>query len=349
MSRLRIAVVGAGLIGRAHIDVLRTSSECALQAIVDPSPEASTLAGQHQVPWFGTLDELLVRNLPDALIIATPNHLHVKQAHRCLDAGLPVLLEKPVAPTAAEGELLRSVVERTGIPVLIGHHRAHGRIMARAREIVNDGRLGRLVTVMGSAVFYKPDDYFSSAPWRTRAGGGPILINLIHEIHNLRMLMGEISAVQAFSSNAVRRFQVEDTVAINLRFANDALGTFMLSDTAACARSWEQTSGENPTFAYSPDEDCYVITGTRGSLSIPSMRLNYHRHGEDASWLLPLAQERIAIEPVDPLVCQLAHFAAVIRSECAPLVSVADGLANLRVVEAIAHAARSGQAVELSG
>lgn len=78
---------------------------------------------------------------------------------------------------------------------------------------------------MGSAVFYKPDEYFDAAPWRREAGGGPILIKMIHEIGNLRSLCGEIVAVQALASSATRDFPVEDTVAINLRFASGALGT----------------------------------------------------------------------------------------------------------------------------
>ena len=65
---------------------------------------------------------------------------------------------------------------------------------------------------------------------------------MIHEVHNLRMLCGEIDAMQAFSSHATRGFAVEDTVAITLRFASGALGTFILSDTAASPRIWEQTS-----------------------------------------------------------------------------------------------------------
>lgn len=79
--------------------------------------------------------------------------------------------------------------------------------------------------------------------------------------------------VEALGSNAVRGFAVEDAVTINLRFASGALGTFLLSDTAACPRSWEQTSQENPAYPSYADEDCYVLTGTNGSLSVPTMRL----------------------------------------------------------------------------
>ena len=95
---------------------------------------------------------------------------------------------------------------------------------------------------------------------------------MIHEVDNLRSLCGDIVDVQAFSSNATRGFPVEDTVAINLRFANGALGAFLLSDTAASARSWEQTSRENTGYAHYQDEDCYLISGTLGSLAVPTMR-----------------------------------------------------------------------------
>ena len=148
-----------------------------------------------------------------------------------------MLLEKPITPTVREAETLLKEADKAGAKVLIGHHRAHSPIMARAKELIDEGRLGQLVAVMGSAVFFKPDEYFADGPWRREAGGGPILLNMIHELHNLRMLCGDIVAVQAFSSRATRGFPVEDTVAINLRFASGALGSFMLSDTAACAHS----------------------------------------------------------------------------------------------------------------
>ncbi|SMG57700.1 Gfo/Idh/MocA family protein [Paraburkholderia susongensis] len=346
MTSTRIAVAGAGYIGRAHMAVAQCSPTCTLSAIVDPSPAAVALAAEARVPLYRTLDELLERDRPDGVILATPNQLHVEHAARCLAARVPTLLEKPIAPSVDEAETLVAEADRSGVPLLIGHHRAHSPIMARARQLIDEGRLGKLVAVMGSAVFFKPDEYFADAEWRRKPGGGPILLNMIHEVHNLRMLCGDIVAVQAFASRATRGFPVEDTVAINLRFANGALGSFMLSDTAASARSWEQTSQENKAYPSYPDEDCYVIAGTFGSLSVPTMRLKTYGKAEDRSWWKPFDVSVAEMTRDDPLKLQLEHFVRVIHGEEPPLVSAQDGLQNLRITEAIVEAARSGSVVE---
>jgi predicted dehydrogenase len=347
MTPTRIAVAGAGYIGQAHIGVALNSPSCVLSAIVDPSPAAVALAAQAGVPLFSSIEDLLANNRPDGLVLATPNQLHVPQALQCIDAGLPILLEKPIATSVAEGEQLVRVVAATGAKVLIGHHRAHSPIMAKAREVLDSGKLGQLVAVMGSATFYKPDHYYSDAPWRRELGAGPILLNMIHEVHNLRMLCGEILAVQAFASHATRGFAVEDTVAINLRFASGVLGTFLLSDAAACARSWEQTSQENKAYATYEDEDCYVITGTNGSLSVPTMRLKTYPRPEDRSWWKAFEVGVVGMVRDDPLKYQMEHFGQVVRGEASPLVSAQDGLLNLRVTEAIVEAARTGRTVNL--
>jgi predicted dehydrogenase len=345
--RTRIAVAGAGYVGLAHIEALRASPTCSLSAIVDPSPAAKKTAADADVPLFVSIDELLSKARPDGIVLATPNQLHVPQALQCIEADIAALVEKPIAPAVAEGDELVRAVERKRARVLIGHHRAHSPIMAKAKEVVASGVLGRVVAVMGSATFFKPEHYFDEGPWRKQPGGGPILINMIHEVHNLRMLCGEIVGVQAIASRAVRNFPVEDTVAINLQFANGALGSFMLSDTAACARSWEQTSQENKAYPSYEDEDCYVIAGTNGSLSVPTMRLKTYPRPQDRSWWKPFDAGRVEMTRQDPIRLQMEHFGAVVRGEVQPLVSARDGLANLRVTEAITRAAATGELVRL--
>lgn len=347
MSKTRIAVAGAGYIGQAHMGVAQSSQTVQLSAVVDPSPAAKALAEKAGVPLYASLAELFDHDRPDGVVLATPNQLHVAHAMASIDAGVPCLLEKPIAPTVAEAQTLVKHVQDRGAKVLIGHHRAHSPIMAKARAVVQSGQLGKLVGVMGSATFLKPDHYFVDAPWRREPGAGPILLNMIHEVHNLRMLCGEIVAVQAFASHATRNFAVEDTVAINLRFACGVLGTFLLSDTAACPKSWEQTSQENKAYPTYEDEDCYVVTGTNGCLSVPTMRIKTYPRPEDRSWWKPFEVGTVGMVREDPIRHQMEHFGAVVRGEVAPLVSAEDGLANLRVTEAIVAAASSGRTVEL--
>jgi len=346
-ARPRIAVAGAGYIGQAHIDAVLASPTLDLAAVVDPAPGAKAVAERAGVPLVASLAELFANGKPDGVVLATPNQLHVPQTMQCIAAGVPTLLEKPIAQTVAEAEKLVSAVEASSVRVLIGHHRAHSPIMAKAREVVASGVLGRLVAVTGTAMFFKPDQYFADGPWRRELGAGPILLNMIHEVHNLRMLAGEIVAVQAFTSHALRGFAVEDTVAIALRFASGVLGTFLLSDTTASAKSWEQTSQENKAYPSYDDEDCYVVAGTDGSLAIPTMRLKTYPRPEDRSWWKPFDVSVVPMQRDDPICRQMEHFGAVVRGAAEPLVSARDGLANLRVTEAIVAAAQSGSTIEL--
>ena len=349
MRRVRIAVVGAGLIGTRHVGQIRAHPGASLSGIVDITPPAATLAKEAAVPLYGALAALLARDRPDGIVLATPNAMHATQALECIAAGVPTLVEKPIAHTFAEGRRICEAAERAHVPILVGHHRMHSPIMHTACRINATDMLGRLVGVIGSAVFYKPDAYYDEAPWRRAPGGGPILINMIHEVGNLRHLVGEIVAVQAFASHATRGFPVEDTVSINLRFANGALGTFLLSDTGACAKSWEQTAQENEAYAAYSDEDCYVVIGTRGSLGIPTMRVRCYEDATERSWYRPFMASTVAVERKDPLAAQIEHFVAVLRGETKPLVTARDGLANLRVVDAIVEAARSGRIVDITG
>jgi len=345
--RLRIAIAGAGVIGRTHLTAVAASPECRLVALVDPAPAADELARAAGVPLYSKLAAMLAAERPDGVILATPNTLHVEGALACIAQGVPVLVEKPVAGSLQAARCLVEAVATRGVAVLVGHHRRHSAILEQARAVVAGGRLGRLVAVSGSATFRKPDDYFSQAPWRRQAGGGggPILINMVHEVDNLRVLAGEITEVQAMASRAARGFEVEDTVAISLRFANGVLGSFLLSDAATGPRSWEQTTGENPAYDHHPDEDCYVLSGERGSLSVPTLRLR--SYGDQASWFAPLATDRLALSQADPILRQLAHFCAVLRGEAAPRVTAEDAARTLAATLAIAEAARSGRTVRL--
>ena len=348
MRKMEIVVVGPGLIGKTHIQLIQENPLCHLAALVAPDkPKHHEYARSLSAPLHYSLQECLKSRHVDGVIIASPNLFHAEQAIECIEAGVAVLVEKPFTDNLANGHRVLALAEQRQAKVLVGHHRAHSPILAHARSAIKAGRLGQLVSVMGSAQFHKPDHYFEAGPWRKEPGGGPILINLIHEIGNLRSLCGEIHAVQAVASSKIRGFKVEDTVGINLLFKNGVIGTFLLSDTAATAKSWEQTSGENPSYPRSADDDCYTICGTMGSLSVPTMRLMHYSNGTTPSWWTPFSQETLDIERRNPLQCQLEHFLDVIAGKTHPLVSARDGFRNLQIVEAVRQSTQNNQLIEV--
>ncbi|MES2512138.1 MAG: Gfo/Idh/MocA family oxidoreductase [Pseudomonadota bacterium] len=347
---IQLAVAGAGLIGRRHIELIEASPRTQLCAVVDPTPASKEFAAAKGVPHFDSLEALFAQagNKPDGVILATPNHLHVAGAMTCADHGVPAIIEKPVAESLAAGRQLVDALARKPVPMLVGHHRRHSSTLQLARSAIQSGQLGRIVTVMGSAQFYKPDSYFEHGTWRTKLGGGPILINLIHEMDNLRYLCGEVESVHAVASNAVRKFEVEDTAVMTLKFASGVLGTFALSDTAASPRSWEQTSGENTAYPRYASEDCYFIAGTQGSMAVPTMRTwTYADFGKEPGWWTPFTEQTLALDAVDPLAAQLDHFCDLIAGKAEPIITVSDALQSLMTVEAIRQSIATGKTVML--
>ena len=343
---VRLAVVGAGPIGRRHLQAIAAEPACRAVAVVDPTPVGAKAADEWNLPHYADLEAMLDEVSPEGVINATPNSLHVPLSLTCVKRGIPVLVEKPIADTLDTALALADASEAAGVPVLVGHHRRHNPIVRKAREIIRSGALGRLTAVSATWLVRKPDDYFEVA-WRREEGGGPILINLIHDIDNLRFIAGDIAAVQGMTSSARRGFAVEDTAALLLRFRDGALGTVMLSDTVAAPWSWELTSGERTSYSYPrTGQDCYLFAGTEGGLAVPSLRL--WRYEGAPGWQSPLPEERLAVEEADPIRVQAGHFADVVRGRAEPLITARDAARTLEATLAVAKAAAASGEVALS-
>lgn len=342
MEETRIAVAGAGLIGLRHMEALGQARGARLAAVIDPAPAARDRAGALGLPWFATIADMPSGTV-DGVILATPNQIHVEGGLACVAQGLPVLVEKPFATSVEEALVLLRAAEDANIALLTGHHRRHNPLIAAAKSLIEQGRIGRPVAVNGMFWLVKPDDYFDVA-WRRQPGAGPVLVNLIHDIDLMRHLVGEVVAVQAVESRAVRGNAVEDACVIILEFENGALGTMNVADCIPAPWSWELTSGENPAYPQT-DEACYVIGGTDGALELPRVRL--WRHEGKRSWWEPLSATTAPRPSGDPLVLQAEQFARVIRGEEPPLVSGREGVRTLQVIEAVKASARDRQRVTI--
>src|SRR4030095_9423361 len=104
---------------------------------------------------------------------------------RCLQRGAAVLVEKPIADTLDDARRICEAARSAKLPAMVGHQRRHTPIMQRAKQMVAAGKLGHPVCLTAMSTWLKPAEYFETA-WRRHKGGGPVLINLIHDIDQLR-------------------------------------------------------------------------------------------------------------------------------------------------------------------
>jgi len=332
----KLGLVGAGLIGRQHIDAIQMVPDVDLVSVYDPKPDLAL-----DVPWAADYARVLADC--DGVILAVPNDLHAPLALQALEAGVPVLVEKPLAASVADGQAMVSASEASGTPLLVGHHRRHNPLVQAAKAKVDAGDLGQITTVHGQCWLPKPDAYFETA-WRKGPGAGPLFINLIHDVDLLMHLCGPVAQVHTVTSNAVRGAEVEETAVSLLQFASGALGTMNLSYATVAPWSWEITAGENPAYPKT-DESCYWIGGTKGSLALPGMTLWHQSDGPD--WWAPMHATRSPAPTHNVLAAQIRHFAEVTKGQAQPLVTGADGLRALAVIEAMQASAKSGAPVSI--
>ncbi|APW40672.1 hypothetical protein RD110_13075 [Rhodoferax koreense] len=342
---LRIGLLGAGLIGREHATLVLKHPGTVLVALADPSPEAVGYAASLGVPHYASYLEMLDKEALDAVIVALPNALHVEAGLACVERQLPMLMEKPIAENVAAAMRLVDAAEAAGVPMLVGHHRRHSPDIREARRAVQAGELGDIVAVNGMWLVKKQDRYFDAA-WRRQPGGGPMLINLIHDIDCLRYMCGDIESVQAIASSQARGFAVEDTAAVIFRFTSGALGTFMMSDVVPSPFTYDVTSGQALYFHHEP-ENCYYIGGRKGTLALPMMHLWGHETA-DGDWRDRTV--RRGLQPVfsSAYVNQLENFIAVARREAEPVVPGRDAMQTLAVTLAVDRAAREGRPVPVA-
>ncbi|NGO53061.1 Gfo/Idh/MocA family protein [Allomesorhizobium camelthorni] len=171
MADIRIGLVGAGLIGITHMETIARTDGFRLTGIVDPGPSAAEITKARGVPLHASVEAMIAAGDADGVIVATPNELHVSISAQLLEAGLPVLLEKPIANTVAKAAALLAVADRTGAPLLVGHHRRHNPIIRAAKKAIAEGAIGKLVMASVVCSLYKGGDYFSTA-WRRQPGVG---------------------------------------------------------------------------------------------------------------------------------------------------------------------------------
>ncbi len=194
----RFAVIGIGRIGRQHAAAISSSSQVALSAVVDPDPQALASVANAHVAGFEDLDKLLGATEIDAAVVAAPSARHVELVTRLLDAGIPVLCEKPCGLRSTDVLGLSELAARTGVTLQIGYWRRFVPALAQLRSRIAAGELGEIAMVIAAQWDGEPP----SDEFRNPASSGGIVIDMgVHDFDMVRWLTGqEITELRGLAS-----------------------------------------------------------------------------------------------------------------------------------------------------
>lgn len=347
MSRLRFAVLGLNQGSKIAHDAVN-NPEIDLVAVAGFGDQAVEVANELNVIRFDDYELLLKQNELDAVAIALPNGLHVAAVEKSLEAGIKnILLEKPIANTVEEGQHIVDICKEANATLLIGHHRRSSNRYQLLRNLIDSGRLGKIVGIQSSFAIAKDRDYFD-IDWRIKKGGGPLLINAIHDFDDLNYVTGMTpQRVYAAARNTIRGNEVEDSVSAIVEYKEGVTASYFVSDGTPSPWNYDLAAEENVFWNMCPGENSLRVYGTKGSFGFPNMDLYYY--DDDAfGWTSPLLHEHFDIEKNDPMTAELEHFIDLcLGREIVARCSGEDGIATLKVINAIFESINTGMPVDL--
>jgi myo-inositol 2-dehydrogenase/D-chiro-inositol 1-dehydrogenase len=218
-ERLRVAVAGAGRMGRVHLQALAAATRVAATAMVDPDPAACEGAA---VPHFPDVDSLLAARVCDAALIAAPTTLHLDLVRRFAAAGVPVLCEKPCGLTAEDAAAAARAAEEAGVVLQIGYWRRFVPALRDLRDRLASGALGEPTLVMSHQWDEEPP-----APGFREHSGGIAIDMAVHEIDQIRWLLGQEFAGVSAAAGDGPAGDPDTAVAIG-RLSGGAIGALTL-------------------------------------------------------------------------------------------------------------------------
>ena len=348
MDKVRIGIIGLGNIGQIHVNNLLESKvpRGVLTAVGDAFPDKLPEYEAKGLKTFDSGEALIGSGEIDALIVATPHFQHTTLGIAALEAGLHVMVEKPISAHKADAE--RLIAAANARPELTFSGMFQMRVEPRyqkLRELVQDGELGELIRVIWIMTdWFRAEAYYQSSDWRATwkgEGGGVLLNQCLHQLDALQWIVGMPSRVQGHIGIGKHHdIEVEDDVTCYLEYANRASGAFITSP------------GETP------GSNRFEIAGTKGRALLENDRLIVTRN-EVASdeWSRTskigfkqpeTTVEEIPIPGADNAHAQLiANFVNAILDGEALIAPGASGIGSVELANVMVYSGLLGQAVDL--
>ena len=322
---LRWGVLGTAGIARTAIAGLRAAGAGRVEAVASrDAAKGRAWADELGIPLsFGAYDDLLHSGEVDLVYNPLPNTLHAEWTVKALEAGLPVLCEKPLALHASEGRSIADAARRAGLPVAEAFMYRFHPVFEAVRAAIARGVIGRPSTMRSAFTFLVDDD--AATPASQGLGGGSLRDVGCYCVSLSRLLVG----AEPIRATAVeRRDHVDWTMLGILEFPGDFLAQFECS-----IENHERHEAE--------------ITGTEGTIRFPDP---WFPGTESACWQLVQGERQQAFEVpgADPYGLEALDFARAVATGTPPRWPISDAVAGLAAMDALFEAARSGRTVRVA-
>ncbi|MBI5841138.1 MAG: Gfo/Idh/MocA family oxidoreductase [Chloroflexi bacterium] len=339
---MKYLIAGLGSIGRRHFRNLIALGE---KDIVLLRTRKATLPDDElaDYPVETDLGEALKKHKPDAVIVANPTSLHLDVAIPAAEAGCHILLEKPVSHSLERLDFLQKAAAKSGSRILVGFQFRYHPTLNKARELIQQGVLGKILTVHAHWGEYLPqwhpwEDYRQSYAARADLGGG-VIGTLTHALDYLRFMIGDVQELWSFNGHvSPLEMDVEDVAEIGLHFSNGTLGGLHLN------------------YVQRPPVHRLEIVGTDGTLRWDNSDSVLHLlklPAKFGTWTSnPPAPVVETFNPPDDFernqlfISQTKHFINVVRGE-KPICDLNDGIQALRLALAAKESQQAKKIISL--
>jgi predicted dehydrogenase len=334
---MKIAFAGAGYIINIHAKAAQAQPDVELAAVVEKYRDKSAgLAKIFDIKnQYETVEQLLEAEDVDTLVIGTPNFLHAPQAITALKAGVHVMVEKPMAMSAKEAEKMCEAAEQSGATLMVAHCWRFDSDVLWLKE--RSPKLGKIIRTKGYGVHihWGPSGWFTKKEF---AGGGALADMGIHALDTARFLLGDPRPVSVYAKLGTyyRDYDVDDTGVFLVEWENGV--------TSYVESGWWQPHADGP-------EAATHLYGTQGFGQLFPTRLELPNLEEEKVDLIDSGYGFPRDEHCQQSMydAQMAYFLECIREKKTPVPGAAEGLTNMKVVDAAYESARTGKVVDIKG
>lgn len=357
VTPVRVGLIGCGKVGQIHAAALSGMEEADFTAVCDVNAErVQALADRYGTRAYTDVDALLREGKVEAVIIGTPHPLHAAPAIRAAEAGVHVLVEKPLAANLADCDAMLAAAKRAGTLLGVISQRRFYEPVRRMKEAIEAGKIGRPMLGVFTMYSWREPAYYQSDPWRGKwntEGGGVLVNQSPHQLDLLLWFMGPVAEVSGYWANVNHpSVEVDDTAVAVLRFRNGGLGAIVTSvaQKPGIYTKVHVHGMSGASVGVETDRGATFIAGVT-SIAEPPLNDLWTIPGEEPMLATFQAEDHARFTHNDATVhyhrLQIQDFLRAVREGRRPVVTGADGRAVVELFTAIYRSNQEGRPVIL--